>query len=110
MPMFLYNIFLYTAFDKWLNYQLSSYNDHFLSSRKMTQRAKKHLVKVKLKWVERDSDGRPIPKRSRSGETRMRASATGILCLSRLIWWLMVNRLIIHCENLFSLQFNVTVF
>ena len=40
--------------------------------------------KGEVEWVERDSDGRPIPKRSRSGETRMGASATGILCLSRL--------------------------
>ncbi|CAL8406348.1 unnamed protein product [Arctogadus glacialis] len=32
--------------------------------------------KAEVEWVERDSDGRPIPKRSRSGETRMRASAT----------------------------------
>ena len=46
MPMFFYNIFLYTAFDKLL--KVSSYNDHFLSSRKITQRAKQHLIKVKL--------------------------------------------------------------
>jgi hypothetical protein len=40
--------------------------------------------KGEVKWVERDYDGRPIPKRSRSGGTRMGASATGILWLSRL--------------------------
>ena len=50
--------------------------------------------KVEVKWVERDSDGRPIPKRSRSGETRKRASATGILCLSRLFV------VITHLDNL----------
>ena len=41
--------------------------------------------KCEVEWVERDSDGRLIPKRCRIGETRMQASATGILCLSRLL-------------------------
>jgi hypothetical protein len=38
--------------------------------------------KGEVEWVERDSDGRR--KRCRIGETRIQASATGFLCLSRL--------------------------
>jgi len=34
--------------------------------------------------VERDAKGRPLLKRSRSGETRKRTSATGSPCLPRL--------------------------
>lgn len=63
-----------------------SYNAHFLlrKAKEAKGKAAAKGSKFNARWVERDGEGRPLLKRSRSGETRKRASATGSPDLPRL--------------------------